>query len=212
MRSGNEQGGALCKRSRASGAVVFSITPMRVWLQRERDINITKGVHHAHARVASTLARLILSILPPTGVYNINTSSRPTGTSRQHIKKNIVLLDSNRGSKSNIVTLAPPPKGNTRQQALRKLRKDRYGWCCVHCTQHLPSRWKRPPSFMVISIRVVLFLIETTPADQQEHPVNALWNLAFVSEKVKSSRRREDLSSPTYTPARVILESKRGQP
>jgi hypothetical protein len=66
-----------------------------------------------------------------TGVYNINTSSRPTGTTRQHIKPDNVSLDSNRGGKGNNVTFAKPPKGNTRQHALRKLRKDRYEWNCV---------------------------------------------------------------------------------
>jgi len=60
-------------------------------------------------------------------VYNINTSSRPTGTTRQHIKSNNVILDSNRGGKIDNINLAKPPDGNTRQKALRKLRKDRYG-------------------------------------------------------------------------------------
>jgi hypothetical protein len=99
--------------------------------------------------------------LIPTGVYNINTSSRPTGTTRQHIKSNNVILDSNRGGKIYIVNLATPPRGNTRQQALRKLRKDRYGWCCVHCTQHHPSRWKRPLCFMAIGIHLVLWTMYT---------------------------------------------------
>jgi hypothetical protein len=150
--------------------------------------------------------------LLPTGVYNINTSSRPTGTSRQHIKVNNVNLDSNRGGKIDNVNLAKPPEGNTRQRALRMLRKDRYEWNCVHCTQHLPSRWKRPLSFMATGIRLVLLILSTALADQQERLASTLWNLAFVSGKVKSLRRRKDLSSPTYTPARVILESKRGQP
>jgi hypothetical protein len=147
-----------------------------------------------------------------TGVYNINTSSRPTGTTRQHIKTDIINLDSNRGGKSNNVTFAKPPEGNTRQRALRMLRKDRYEWNCVHCTRFHSSRWKRPLSFMATGIRLVLCLIYTALADQQERLASTLWNLAFVSGKVKSLRRRKDLSSPTYTPARVILESKRGQP
>ncbi len=61
-------------------------------------------------------------------VDNINEVIGSHGGDRksEHIKKNNVLLDSNRGGKSNNVLLATPPEGNTRQHALRKLRKDRY--------------------------------------------------------------------------------------
>ncbi len=144
-----------------------------------------------------------------TGVYNINTLSRPTGTTRQHIKKDNVLLDSNRGGKSNIVTLAPPPKGNTRQQALRKLRKDRYEWNCVHCTQFHSSRWKRPPSFMATGTRLVLLIISTALDAPMETLANALWKLAFVSEKVKSLRRRKDLSWSRHARGRDARRLKR---
>jgi hypothetical protein len=50
-----------------------------------------------------------------SNVDNINVALRPTGTSRQHIKKNIVLLDSNRVGKGNIVTLAKPPDLHARR-------------------------------------------------------------------------------------------------
>jgi hypothetical protein len=65
---------------------------------------------------------------------------------------------------------------------------------------------------MAISIQVVLWTMYTEPLARTGYEPQTLWNLAFVSEKVKSSRRREDLSSPTSTRAGVILESKRGQP
>jgi len=54
-------------------------------------------------------------------------------------------------------------------------------------------RRKRPPFFMATGIHLVLFLIETALDALLEQLASTLWNLANVSEKVKSSRRREDL-------------------
>ncbi len=197
MRGGNERSGAVCKRSRASGAVVFSITPMRSGGEPQRGNGEILSISSANQYQSGT-------------VSNIHSSARPVGTTRQHSKSNNVTLDSNRGGKKNNVLLAKPPEGNTRQRALRMLRKDRYEWNCVHCTQHLPSRWKRPLSFMATGIRLVLLILSTALDAPLEQVVNALWKLAFVSEKVKSYRRREDLSSPNlHTRGRDTGKQKR---
>jgi hypothetical protein len=131
---------------------------------------------------------LIISVLIPTGanqyqsgaVDNVHGTTRPDGNTRQHSKGYIVTLAKHGGD--------------------RKSKRIKGGILPLDTSQHGTSRQLG---------RVVLLIISTALPVLLEHHASTLWNLAFVSEKVKSLRRRKDLSSPTCTRARLQRKQKR---
>jgi predicted secreted protein len=63
------------------------------------NINEVIGSHGGDRKsenIKSNIVTLDTSQQGATGVYNSNTSSRPTGTTRQHIKIDNISLDPNR--------------------------------------------------------------------------------------------------------------------